>query len=202
MIRLTLLIVGFAVSTGALLWSVGEPLETERRDQVSRAGPDTFSLQPAMTRPAALPVATPPISPVSGQPVVAALVPVTRSLRPQARPGHLTAGVPTEPPLADDDDVMTILRAMSYGIVEEMKKPAPIAASPVVVSKATPVPAPLIAAAGRSYTVQPGDSLPGVAFRFYGTTVAYLDILKANQGLLNDPSDLRAGMTLRIPDLN
>ncbi|ASP19955.1 hypothetical protein ANTHELSMS3_01244 [Antarctobacter heliothermus] len=56
--------------------------------------------------------------------------------------------------------------------------------------------------AERSDTVQPDDGLPGVALWYYGTTVAHLDILKANEGLLNDPTDLRAGMTPRIPDLN
>ncbi|WP_417207884.1 LysM peptidoglycan-binding domain-containing protein [Antarctobacter sp.] len=209
MIRLTVLTVGFITSTAALLWSVGETPQPDRTEDVSRARPDALSLQPATTL-----LALPSDTSLSKRPdpvqqVAASLPVVTASLRPKARPAQVATPAPAEPPLSDaDDDVMNILRAMSYGIVEEMKKPAQSGTAPVIVSKAPANPdraqtrTPQGAPAGRSYTVQPGDSLPGVAFRFYGTTVAYLEILEANRGLMNDPSDLRAGMTLRIPDLN
>ena len=49
----------------------------------------------------------------------------------------------------------------------------------------------------RTYTVQPGDSLPGIAFRFYGTTVAYLQILDANQDVVRSPADLK-GLRIRL----
>lgn len=213
MIRLALLTIGFVGATAALLWSVGEPPKTEGVEQVSRARPDTLSLQPALTILSAAPdaslVKTPPEALVSQ-------AAVARSLRPKARPGHLGVLAAVAPraqapvlqpaPNGDDDDLMKVLRAMSYGIVEEMKKPAKPHATPAVpaaTARAAVVAPPVSTPpAGLSYTVQQGDSLPGIAFRFYGTTVAYLEILQANRGLMEDPSDLRAGMTLRIPDLN
>ncbi|WP_323768268.1 LysM peptidoglycan-binding domain-containing protein [Antarctobacter sp.] len=209
MIRLTVLTVGFIASTAALLWSVGETPQPDRTEEVSRARPDTLSLQPATILLAPSSDTRLSKRPEPAKQVVASLTAVSRSLRPKARPTRVATPAPAEPPLsADGDDVMNILRAMSYGIVEEMKKPAQARTAPVIVSKAPSDPvrvqksAPQSTFAGRSYTVQPGDSLPGVAFRFYGTTVAYLEILEANRGLMDDPSDLRAGMTLRIPDLN
>ena len=87
------------------------------------------------------------------------------------------------------------IRAMAMGIVNELQKPAPGNGQPPTLTTAAP------AFSGQTYTVQAGDSLPGIAFRFYGTTVAYLDILDANRDTLSDPGDLAAGMVLRIPDI-
>jgi phage tail protein X len=214
MIRIALLAVGFIGGTFALLWTVGGvPQSDGPLDQVSRAVPETFSpsafsLEPAMSQNGA-------VVPALGQQQVAPGLAVSTSLRPKARPVDIVASlVPhsvavSEPvPLATTDvDVINRLRAMSYGIVEEMKKPvsggaaAPLTGVVLSPSTVAPAPATTTASAGRSYTVQQGDSLPGIAFRFYGTTVAYLDILSVNRDLLSDPSELRAGMTLRIPDL-
>ena len=51
------------------------------------------------------------------------------------------------------------------------------------------------------YTVQPGDSLAGIALRHYGTTTAYEIIYQANREKLPSPSAVRPGMTLRIPGI-
>jgi phage tail protein X len=236
--RLALLTVGFIGSSFVLLWTVGEVVQDGGAgDQVSRSGPTTFSLEPAMTdlSPSVSdPLQGQSLSGVVGVPVSAGLRPVAGpgapEIRPEARPETLPETRPVTllpetqagPPVpetsltlaAPEDDVIKRLRAMSYGIVEEMKKPVP-GAKAAPVSSARAVTAILPAAvppaavppaatqpvqAERSYMVQSGDSLPGIAFRFYGTTVAYLEILSANRDLLEDPSDLRAGMTLRIPD--
>lgn len=114
-------------------------------------------------------------------------------------------------PRADDT-----LNALGYRLVEELKKPVqpaqetpqrtaslsgePQALPQAVVRSPAQTSQPTVAPALRSYTVQPGDSLPGIAFRFYGTTVGYLQILAANEDILTSPASLRAGMTLRIPD--
>jgi len=109
--------------------------------------------------------------------------------------------LPAAPQPSAEDDVMRALREMSYGIVSELQKPvANPQATPRPQTAATR-PAAEQGAPSRTYTVQAGDSLPGIAFRFYGTTVAYLQILEANRDLLTDPSQLSAGMTLRIPAL-
>ncbi len=109
--------------------------------------------------------------------------------RPMARPdlpeasGALTAkhGAATEPP-----------EQMSYGIVHELQKPVAVEAR---------MQASAVDDAGRLHLVQEGESLAGIAFRYFGTTIAYPRILAANPTLLTDPADLQAGMTLRIPEI-
>lgn len=156
------------------------PAATSLVDQVKAA------LAPKPAAPAPQPVAKAPVqaAPVQQAPVVAAK-PAKRDIT--------------------NDAVAT----MSYGIIgafqaEPTQKPAtptlrPQARVPALANQQTaklePATPPM-----RTYTVKEGDSLPGIAFRFYGTTVAYLQIINANQDVLANPSDLRAGMTLRIPE--
>ena len=204
MIRLILLSAAFVAVTAGLLWTAGDrpdPVATE--DQVTRAAPAALDLTPAMplSEPAA-PIAAAVVAPAE-VPTDASDAAVVSSLRP---------------PAGRTDDVMEALRAMSYGIVDELKKPETVAAPAPAREPATtndptamqaalgqrlksgvataPAPAPL-----RTYTVQEGDSLPGIAFKFYGSTVAYLSILQANPDQLTDPGDVRAGMVLTIPEL-
>lgn len=200
MIRPAAMVLGFIGSTLALLWALGrdaDPVGTP--DQVSRAAPDMMSLQPAL-------------SPVAPQAVVG--TPVSDQFRPVARPVALppkAVPVPAEQAqaaprviaTAPGDKVSGAIEAMGYGILEELKKPATprtvpdgsIQQAAVVQPETAPA-----SATARTYTVQPGDSLPGIAFRFFGTTVAYLQILDANQDVLRDPAQLRAGMVLTIPE--
>lgn len=51
----------------------------------------------------------------------------------------------------------------------------------------------------RTYRVQPGDTLTGIAARYLGTSSRYLEIYDANRDMLRTPNDLRSGMVLRIP---
>jgi nucleoid-associated protein YgaU len=52
---------------------------------------------------------------------------------------------------------------------------------------------------GRSYTVQPGDSLSKISKQFYGNANEYMKIFEANKDKLSDPDKIRAGMELTIP---
>ncbi len=52
---------------------------------------------------------------------------------------------------------------------------------------------------GRSYTVQPGDSLSKIAEQFYGRASEYNKIFEANRDKMDNPDHVRAGMTLDIP---
>jgi nucleoid-associated protein YgaU len=185
--------------------------------QVSRSEPSILTLQPAPTQPAQLETATPvadiaapvvPSTPVGTELAVrpAVQAPVDQSAivaalaaAPPARPAAVakptTASEATGiAPTGGDDEVMTALRKMSLGIVQELQKP-----NDTKVSAPEPVQA---AVSARTYEVKQGDSLPGISFRFYGTTVGYLQILEANKADLPDPSKLQAGMILAIPDLN
>ncbi|MCT4553184.1 MAG: LysM peptidoglycan-binding domain-containing protein [Pelagimonas sp.] len=230
MSRFVLYATGFVGITLVLLWTVMAPTETSDQDinLVSRTNPDPLGLQPAI---APQPQQAAPVSPVptSLKPALpAAVIPqanaprgsaqaVTASLRPVARnialPAELSpeqiatqlGAMATRPYLPEtggsEADVMGALRAMSYGIVKELQKPTDQTGN-APVATLTPAPVTPTAPVERTYLVQKGDSLPGIAFRYYGTTVAYFELLEANADLLTTPSDLRAGMTLRIPDIN
>jgi len=51
----------------------------------------------------------------------------------------------------------------------------------------------------RYYDVKKGDTLWGIAARFYGDGEAWKKILEANSDLLKEPKDLREGMRLILP---
>jgi nucleoid-associated protein YgaU len=51
------------------------------------------------------------------------------------------------------------------------------------------------------YTVQPGDTLWGIAQKFYGNGSLYMEIYKANKDLIgNNPDLIKVGMELYIPE--
>ena len=50
-----------------------------------------------------------------------------------------------------------------------------------------------------SYTVQPGDTLSGIAEWFYGDRSRRRDIYAANRSTISDPQSLEAGTVLKIP---
>lgn len=52
----------------------------------------------------------------------------------------------------------------------------------------------------RVYTVRPGDSLAGVALRFYGTAEGWDLILMANPAILGAPDRISEGQRIVIPD--
>lgn len=209
MIRMVLLGIGFLSVTYVLLWTLGDVPNQPRGEEVSRTDTQPISLQPALN--------------TSAAPVALAAAPSRRAtapaaVRPVARPGSERQAVdvarlralavdpdaaPDRAAARPDEDVMTTLRTLSYGIVSEINRPVtagrPAGSPTAVTARAEPAAAPA-PAPGRTYTVQQGDSLPGIAFRFYGTTVAYIQILSANEDILADPSKLQAGMVLRIPD--
>ena len=55
------------------------------------------------------------------------------------------------------------------------------------------------APAGKTYTVQPGDTLSKIAKEYLGNANAYMKIFDANKDQLNDPDKIRPGQVLRIP---
>jgi nucleoid-associated protein YgaU len=56
-------------------------------------------------------------------------------------------------------------------------------------------------AAGRSYTVQSGDSLWKIAEEMYGNGSKYMAIFDANKDILENPDRIFPGQELKIPDL-
>lgn len=201
MIRSVLMAAGFVMSTVALVWVLGGDLadDSGSSDQVSRTTRDAMGLQPAMD-PLATPRATETFNTTD----------LSAGVRPVARPTE--NAVPTPEPAAraarampatSEQRVNDAMQAMGYGILRELQKPVTAAPQPEIAATArvgAPDPSIPVAVAARTYTVQAGDSLPGIAFRHFGTTVAYLQILEANKDVLRTPGELRPGMVLTIPD--
>jgi nucleoid-associated protein YgaU len=52
----------------------------------------------------------------------------------------------------------------------------------------------------RYHTVQPGETLSGIAQHYYGSAVKWWKILAANHDILSNPNKIRPGMRLVIPD--
>jgi len=57
------------------------------------------------------------------------------------------------------------------------------------------------APAGRQYTVQPGDTLGGIAASCYGNPGEYNRIFEANRDKLANPNAVAVGQVLNIPDI-
>lgn len=53
--------------------------------------------------------------------------------------------------------------------------------------------------AGRTYKVQPGDTLSKIAKEFYGNASDYNRIFQANQDKLQNPDQIKVGQELVIP---
>jgi len=51
-----------------------------------------------------------------------------------------------------------------------------------------------------TYVVQPGDTLSSIATKLYGSPTKWRKIYEANSEILPDPSTLRVGQRLRIPE--
>lgn len=62
-----------------------------------------------------------------------------------------------------------------------------------------PPPPPPAPTAPRRYIVRPGDTLAGIAARFYGNAADYPRIFEANRGLIIDPDLIQVGWDLVIP---
>jgi hypothetical protein len=57
------------------------------------------------------------------------------------------------------------------------------------------------AAGSRHHTVADGDTLYGLAERYYGDGEHFIDLYQANRDVLKRPDRLEAGTVLAIPDL-
>lgn len=54
-------------------------------------------------------------------------------------------------------------------------------------------------AGARTYTVKEGDTLASISRKFYKTSKRWREIRDANEKKIDDPENLRAGLTLTIP---
>jgi len=54
-------------------------------------------------------------------------------------------------------------------------------------------------AEGEIYEIQSGDTLSGIAKRYYGDAMQYMKIFEANKGVIEDPNKIYPGQKIRIP---
>ena len=83
--------------------------------------------------------------------------------------------------------------------------PEPVVEPEVIVAEAEVVVAEAAADdsedAGRTYTVQSGDTLWKIATEMYGSGGKYMKIFEANTDILENPDRIKPGQVLQIPDL-
>ena len=65
--------------------------------------------------------------------------------------------------------------------------------------QAAPQAPPPGAGGASTYTVQPGDTLSGIAKKLLGNANEYMDIFNANRDQLSDPDKIKPGQVLKIP---
>jgi nucleoid-associated protein YgaU len=65
---------------------------------------------------------------------------------------------------------------------------------------ATTAATPAGGAAVRTYKVESGDTLAGIARKYYKNSGQWQRIAEANKGTLSDPTKLKPGMVLVIPE--
>jgi len=79
-------------------------------------------------------------------------------------------------------------------------EPAPVAVTEVETTKGSEGKAPPAPPTGsQTYTMKAGDTLYGVARRFYGDGKLWTKIFEANKDKIRDVSDIRIGTVLVIP---
>ncbi|MEI7865125.1 MAG: LysM peptidoglycan-binding domain-containing protein [Chthoniobacterales bacterium] len=127
----------------------------------------------------------------------------------KAKTGALRAVSPAKPAVPTTPVVTSSAPAASptipYALTEpEVRRAEPAAAAKsnaVPVARAVPV-APASAAtpaAPRSHTVAGGDTLAGIAKKYYGKSGEWPKIAEANKDVLPDPTKLKIGTVLKIP---
>ena len=62
--------------------------------------------------------------------------------------------------------------------------------------QATP---PATSTSGKTYTVQPGDTLHKIARKYLGDGNAFMQIFNANRDQLTDPDKIKPGQVLKLP---
>jgi tetratricopeptide (TPR) repeat protein len=79
-------------------------------------------------------------------------------------------------------------------------RPAPARPTPAVTPPpAAPTPAAATSAAGRRHTIRPGDTLYKLAQQYYGNRAKWRDIYAVNRDVMKTETDLKVGMSLKIP---
>ncbi|MBR2716379.1 MAG: LysM peptidoglycan-binding domain-containing protein, partial [Oscillospiraceae bacterium] len=106
----------------------------------------------------------------------------------------------------DDGNMLLLLEKAAPGNFASLPGTQPFSAFPGKAGPAAPAapaaepePAPAAEPVGQVYIVMPGDTLWGIARRFYGTGFRWGDIYYANTDVIRNPRMIYVGQTLLIP---
>jgi LysM repeat protein len=111
---------------------------------------------------------------------------VTVGCKQQAKGPQTTA---VEPPVRPMDSL-----APAATVQETTPPPPSVAAVPKPVETAAPTPL----VPPRTYTAQKGDTIYGIARKFFGSDARAKDIIAANPGI--DPNKIKVGQVLNLPE--
>jgi len=134
--------------------------------------------------PTPVPAATPPPAPAAASTpamVVAATPPPA----------------PVAPAVAAEPEVRRALPVTPAAAAAQTEGDTPIVTP---ITQGAPAAAPIAAAPSRTYQVKSGDTLAGIARQFYKNSGQWQKIAEANKGTLSDPTKLKPGMVLVIPE--
>ena len=153
---------------------------TDLRQQSTTTGRGAAAARPAAPTPAPQPAATPAmIVAATPPPTTAPVIPSEPEVR---RAVPVTGAVPTD---ATATDVAPRVQPIAGGTGL-----APVAAPA----------APAGETAVRTYKVESGDTLAGIARKYYKNSGQWQKIAEANKATLSDPTKLKPGMILVIPE--
>jgi nucleoid-associated protein YgaU len=163
------------VAGGLLLWYEQNKSNTSATAVTTSVSAPVSSTTAPSTTPAPTPIPIPtPISTPVGVPIPQPVVTPT--------PTPITTPAPTPTPVAP------------------APAPAPTSTPVAPAPAPKPAPAPAPAPAQRTYTVVPGDTLWGIAQRFYGNGAQWPTIYNANRGVIgSNPNLIFPGQHYVIP---
>ena len=162
---------------------------TDLRQQPATAGRGAAAaVKPAAPTPAPTPIATP----VAAQPAMV----VAATPRPTTAPA-----IPNEPEVRRAVPVSgTLPDSATATDVAPRVQPVAGGAGAAGLAPVAAAAAPAGGAAVRTYKVESGDTLAGIARKFYKNSGQWQKIAEANKGTLTDPTKLKPGMVLVIPE--
>jgi LysM repeat protein len=160
---------------------------TDLRQHSTTTGRGAAPAKASAPTPAPKPVATPAAAPPAM--IVAATPPPTTAPAIPSEP-EVRRAVPVSGTLPGD------ARATD---VAPRVQPVAVGAGAAGLAPATTAAAPAGGAAVRTYKVESGDTLAGIARKYYKNSGQWQKIAEANKGTLSDPTKLKPGMVLVIP---
>jgi nucleoid-associated protein YgaU len=104
---------------------------------------------------------------------------------------------PDQPPVVAAEEAKPLDVAPLEPPVTETAPPATPAARAPVAPPITTIATPPATPAGKTYTVQQGDTIYGISRKLYGSDKRAKDIIAANPGI--DANKLKVGQVIKLP---